>query len=921
MIPDDDYLVPVISEIFCRHTGFKYVSVIDLESGYNQFPVHPDDQPKLAFTWKNHQYMFAACPFGLKHLPAQFHRTVHAILTPHAEYAENFLDDISIFSNSLDDHIYHVAAVIRTLTSANLRINWEKSHLGFTKVRLLGHILSGSERMPDHQKLRQCLNLPRPVTGKQIESYLGAMNYLRDYIPRYADIAAPLERLRHVIDVEAVWNDDCEQAYQCFREALKNPLTLSVPQYDLPFHLATDASQNGVAAVLYQEIDKKRQYIAVLAKALAPAQRNYPATKRELLAIVWALTRLREHLYGHRTIIYTDHKALEYLLTQKQANYMVANWSDILLDFNIEIVHRPGISMVLPDALSRLFVQLEGREAQSPDQPQVRLQLVEGDSHPKELHQFIKERLGKTLPNDKEKAELVQNAHQTGHFGAEQMFKQLWWKGYYWPTLREECKQEAARCATCQQWNIKREGFHPMTSVHAEYPWEHIAMDLAGPLPTTKSGFNMILVITDICSRFTLIRPLRSKLAKDVARELYKAMADFGVPKIIQSDNGREFVNKVIAEMTNLLGVEHRLITPYHPEANGAAESAVKVIKKVLLKVSKGDVYHWEKYLPTVQIMANQRIMKRTGSRPFELFYGRPLNLWIDYQNMQSKPATPEQLKAHYDQLKKVVYPSIFDKSKSAGNQERYNFDQQHNTDKPLEPGTKVMIKQVDRQAGDTEYAGPYTVQRVNKGGAYILVDVTGQEFPHRVPRKHIKVIELPPAVKTESNPSESEEELEYEIEKVLDHKRDGPTTKYLVKWKGYPHSQNSWITQEKSTGNQAIAAYWRSKSTRAKEAKSTSGSSNLEGGDVGKLQHKRRNPKLNPRPPQHVIRGPVASERPQTWNSDRTRRGASNDTSPVSIRQRQAEKSISQSGNLDRKKSLRKTNQSNHQISTFGRC
>jgi IS30 family transposase len=386
------------------------------------------------------------------------------------------------------------------------------------------------------------------------------------------------------------------------------------------------------------------------------------------LAIVWALTRLKEHLYGQKIIIYTDHKALEYLLTQKQINYMAANWADILMDFNMEIVHRPGIAMILPDALSRLFTSLEGGEMQASIlrkkiKKLAPLKLQDGDGKPAELSQFIRERLGKSNPADNEKQALLQNVHQEGHFGAEQMFKQLWWKGYYWPTLRDDCKNIYNQCHTCQQHNIQREGFHPMSSIHAEFPWEHIAIDLAGPLLTSKQGNNMILVVTDVCTRFTLVRPLKSKMAKDVARTLYHIIGDFGVPKIIQSDNGKEFVNSIIHEMKELLGIGHRLISPYHPEANGTAEAAVKSVKSLLQKTIKGNILNWDKYLPTVQMSLNYRIMKRTGSKPFDLLFGRSWLGWQDFRGTQSQPMTISTLKQHHKDLKEIVYPFILVKN------------------------------------------------------------------------------------------------------------------------------------------------------------------------------------------------------------------------------------------------------------------
>jgi hypothetical protein len=253
-----------------------------------------------------------------------------------------------------------------------------------------------------------------------------------------------------------------------------------------------------------------------------------------------------------------------------------------------------------------------------------------------------------------------------------------------------------------------------MSSIHVEFPWEHTAIDHAGPLQTSKQGNNMILVVTDVCTRFTPVRPLKSKMAKDVARTLYHIIADFGVPKIIQSDNGKEFVNSIIHEMKELLGIEHRLISPYHPEANGTAEAAVKSVKSLLQKTIKGNILNWDKYLPTVQMSLNCRIMKRTGSKPFDLLFGRSWLGWQDFRGTQSQPMTVSTLKQHQKDLREIVYPSILTKSKGMAQREGDQFARKHKIQGPLKPKTKVIVKQVDKKRDEANYAGPYSVLRVN---------------------------------------------------------------------------------------------------------------------------------------------------------------------------------------------------------------
>ncbi|SAL97138.1 hypothetical protein, partial, partial [Absidia glauca] len=128
------------------------------------------------------------------------------------------------------------------------------------------------------------------------------------------------------------------------------------PRSDLPFHVATDASDVGIGAVLYQ-LDKDGTILhnGFMARALSKSERNYQITKKELLAVIFALNKFHQHLWGRHFTLYTDHKALVYIHSQRDLNAMLSKWFDTLLDYNFDVVHLPGIDNVLPDALSRLF--------------------------------------------------------------------------------------------------------------------------------------------------------------------------------------------------------------------------------------------------------------------------------------------------------------------------------------------------------------------------------------------------------------------------------------------------------------------------------------------------------------------------------------------------------------------------------------
>ena len=210
-------------------------------------------------------------------------------------------------------------------------------------------------------------------------------------------------------------------------------------------------------------------------KALNGAQINYSATRRELLGIVVALNACSDYLRGRHFRLYTDHRSLAYFHSQKKLNFMHMNHLDTLLDFDFTVIHRPGIEMILPDALSRMFDSFRRRERQLHGNNPAVLALANAEvaNHPdQELRQFIAERFNKTFVTKEERESKLQAAHANGHFGAETLFKSLWRSGYYWPNMRADCAQLVDSCLQCLRFNVGKAGYHPRTFIDATLPFD-----------------------------------------------------------------------------------------------------------------------------------------------------------------------------------------------------------------------------------------------------------------------------------------------------------------------------------------------------------------------------------------------------------------------------------------------------------------
>ncbi|MBA3569363.1 MAG: DDE-type integrase/transposase/recombinase, partial [Pyrinomonadaceae bacterium] len=361
----DRYPLPRIDESLDTLQGAKYFSILDLKSGFWQVPVHENSVHKTAFVTRSGLYEFLVMPFGLRNAPAAFQRTMNDVLVGLiGKICACYIDDICIFSVTIEQHLERLAQVLERLRRVGMYVNLDKCQLFRKQIKFLGHIVSADGVRPDPAKTTAIEHFPAPGDVPAVRRFNGMVNYYRRFIPNLSAIAAPLNALTQK-DKPWRWGEAEQKAFDTMKQALVHATTLALPvrnRPDLQYVVTTDASMNGIGASITQVVRKDTPHetsntvgapLAFFSRKLNPAERNYGTSEQECLALIAAVKHWRCYLEGEEFIIVTDHDCLRYYRDVTGASRRLQRWAIELSAYNCVVIHRPGWSNAVADALSR----------------------------------------------------------------------------------------------------------------------------------------------------------------------------------------------------------------------------------------------------------------------------------------------------------------------------------------------------------------------------------------------------------------------------------------------------------------------------------------------------------------------------------------------------------------------------------------
>jgi hypothetical protein len=347
------YPLPRIDELLDALQGAQVFSSLDLQSGYHQILISPEDAPKTAFTTPFGHYQWKVMSFGLCNAPAIFQETMNKVLAPLLRKgALVYMDDILIYAKTREEHARILEEVLTLLADNDFYVKLSKCDFEKSELKYVGHIVGREGIKVDPAKTQVVNDWPTPASVKDVRSFLGLANYFRKFVQGYSTLVEPLTRLtrKELVWNNQTWDSACEQAFQGVKTALTNAPVLIMPnQAEGDYEVICDASLVGIGAVLTQG----GKPIAFESGKFSEAERRWTTTEQELWAVVHALKTWRCYLEGIPFKVITDHNPLVHLQTQTNLTRKQARWSQYLQQFEFTWEYRPGRTNVA-DPLSRI---------------------------------------------------------------------------------------------------------------------------------------------------------------------------------------------------------------------------------------------------------------------------------------------------------------------------------------------------------------------------------------------------------------------------------------------------------------------------------------------------------------------------------------------------------------------------------------
>lgn len=654
----DNYPLPRIDDILADCAKGSFWGKIDMTNSFFQTLVNPAHVKYTATLTPFGLWEWVVMPMGLRNSPATHQRRVTMALKAHiGRICHVYLDDIIIWSSSLEEHKANVSLVLEALRDAQLFCSMRKSQLFLEEVDFLGHHISRRGIEADVAKTEKILNWPTPRSAKDVRRFLGLVRYIGSFLPALAEhtsVLTPLTR-KECNTIFPRWTALHQVAFEAVKSLVLSRECLTTIDHHTPgdnkIFVTCDASQRRTGAVLsFGPTWETARPVAFDSRQLRGPELHYPVHEQEMLAIMRAVTKWRTDLLGSHINIYTDHKTLENFDHQKDLSKRQARWMEYLSQYEYTITYINGDLNTVADALSRLpnrvdDFQIACSTFQVKSDPQFVEDIKTGYTVDKWCRGILSD-LEKNLIDSKfgfsltdgllfigsrliipKFSDLRENlfllAHDNlGHFGGDKTYRSLR-ESFYWPNMRKDLVDAyIPSCPECQR-NKSRTAkipgpLHPLPIPDLRF--DSVGIDFVGPLPKDE-GFDTIVTMTCRLGADIQIAPCKSDMSAEEFALIFfdKWYCENGCPAEIISDRDKLFVSKFWRSLMKLAGISHKLSTSYHPQTDGSSERSNKTVVQCLRYHVERNQLGWVRALPKVRFDIMNTVNASTGFSPFHL--------------------------------------------------------------------------------------------------------------------------------------------------------------------------------------------------------------------------------------------------------------------------------------------------------------
>ena len=629
------YPLPKIQDIFHRRQGYKYVTIVDITNCYYTYVLDEESSWLCVLVTPFGKYRRKRLPQGLSQSPDWAQAAIEEVFDEAGllrECVEAFIDDCGVFSNSWDEHLQHLDRTLQCLTANGYTVNPSKCQWAVQETEWLGHFLTPKGIKPLPSKVKGVLQLSPPTTVTELRSFLGMVNYYRDFWRRRSHILAPLTALTKTPKNQPLpWSSECDEAFKKIKAVLAEEVLLYYPDPNKTFYVEPDASIRQLGATIYQHSPGHHGQlikcpVAFFSRKLTPAQTRYPASDLEALCITEVFDEYRSILYGAKIVVRTDHRNL----TQRDLkSHRLLHWRLLLEEFAPSFEYLPGPNNTVADALSRLpMTPLEEEKddqitdllkecllfypddvdqfpldfdtiAQVQQQDASLLPLADRDDH--DIQTFAGVDLICRRVDNQWKIVLPQALTMDaikwyhivlGHCGASRLIASL--RNHLWiPNLKELANTFVSQCEICQRNKFAGPGYGELPPRNdVAQPWEEVSVDLVGPWSVTIPMGEIVvhaLTIIDVTTTLSEAIRIENKTSEHVAMQFTNQwLCRYPKPLRCVHDQGGEFIGLAFQDTLLRERIKSVPTSVRNPQSNAIIERMHKTMQD-LLNVSLHD--------------------------------------------------------------------------------------------------------------------------------------------------------------------------------------------------------------------------------------------------------------------------------------------------------------------------------------------